>query len=160
MEGGNELLPCHCERAQLEFVAALQGWPTEQQLLALMRTRPGEAVAYQVPTKCHMQSRAHAERSSWAGEHHSHQLTAVVQNYSARSAAIYNIDDNIGNDHNLRNSLQDIEEDPSRLLSTGLFKSCRPVVFPPKRTGEFYPTFLRVTLQRKFTLWWKAQHAV
>ncbi len=47
----------------------------------------------------------------------------------------------------MRNSLQDIEEDPSRLLSTGLFKSCRPVVFPPKRAGEFYPTFLRVTLQ-------------
>lgn len=39
---------------------------------------------------------------------------------------------------------QDIEEDPTRLLSTGLFKSCRPVVFPPKRTGEFYPTFLQV----------------
>jgi hypothetical protein len=41
-------------------------------------------------------------------------------------------------------SMQDIEEDPSRLLSTGLFKSCRPVVFPPKRAGEFYPTFLQV----------------
>ena len=51
---------------------------------------------------------------------------------------------------------QDIEEDPSRLLSTGLFKSCRPVVFPPKRTGEFYPTFLRVTSQQTLTLGWKS----
>jgi len=39
---------------------------------------------------------------------------------------------------------QDIEEDPSRLLSTGLFKSCKPIVFPPSHAGEFYPTFLQV----------------
>ena len=38
---------------------------------------------------------------------------------------------------------QDIEEDPSRLLATGLFRSCRPVVTPPQRGGEFYPTFLQ-----------------
>ena len=51
-------LPSHGRRRRvaakmhtLLVVAALQGWPTEQQLLALMRTRPGEAVAYQVCTK-------------------------------------------------------------------------------------------------------------
>lgn len=38
---------------------------------------------------------------------------------------------------------QDIEEDPSRLLATGLFRSCRPVVTPPRRRGEFYPSFLQ-----------------
>jgi hypothetical protein len=43
-----EPVACHCRGAHLAVVAALQGWPTEQQLLALMRTRPGEAVAYQV----------------------------------------------------------------------------------------------------------------
>jgi hypothetical protein len=126
------------------FVAALQGWPTDQQLLALMRTRPGEAVAYQVCTNCHMRSSAHAECSSWADEHHSHQLTAVVQDCPA-TPAMRGIDQC----PQLRLSLQDIEEDPSRLLSTGLFKSCRPVVFPPKRAGEFYPTFLRVTLSQQ-----------
>ena len=61
---------------------------------------------------------------------------------AGQPAAVYNVQYCV----QLSISLQDIEEDPSRLLSTGLFKSCRPVVFPPKRAGEFYPTFLRVTL--------------
>lgn len=42
---------------------------------------------------------------------------------------------------------QDIEEDPSRLLATGLFRSCRPVVNSPSRRGNFYPTFLQQTRQ-------------
>lgn len=79
-----EMARSHCAKVKISGLPNRKGWPTEQQLLALIRTRPGEAVAY-----------------------------------------------------------QDIEEDPSRLLSTGLFKSCRPVVFPPKRAGEFYPTFLQ-----------------
>lgn len=120
--------------------AVLQGWPTEQQLLALMRTRPGEAIAYQVGAKRQMQSSVHMRTMCSVCQ------TALSSHARwAGCCAALNI-------HQNSYVLQDIEEDPSRLLSTGLFKSCRPVVFPPKRSGEFYPTFLRVTLQQKFSL--------
>lgn len=79
-----EMQRSHCSRVAWTGLPKRKGWPSEQELLRLIRTRPGEAVSY-----------------------------------------------------------QDIEEDPSRLLATGLFRSCRPVVNPPSRRGDFYPTFLQ-----------------
>ncbi len=34
---------------------------------------------------------------------------------------------------------QDIEQDSARLLSSGLFKTARPLVFPPRGSAETYP---------------------
>ena len=35
--------------------------------------------------------------------------------------------------------VQDIEQDSARLLSSGLFKTARPLVFPPRGSAETYP---------------------
>lgn len=85
-----EMQRSHCSRVSWTGLPTRRGWPSEQDLLRLIRTRPGEAVSY-----------------------------------------------------------QDIEEDPSRILATGLFRSCRPVVNPPRRRGDFYPTFLQQQQQRQ-----------
>ena len=55
--------------------AVLQGWPTEQQLLALMRTRPGEAVAYQVCARRQMWGSGHYMPCAWSAR----QLLADMQ---------------------------------------------------------------------------------
>ncbi len=36
-------------------------------------------------------------------------------------------------------SVQDIEQDSARLLSSGLFRTARPLVFPPRGSAETYP---------------------
>lgn len=85
-----EMQRSHCSRVTWTGLPTRRGWPSERDLLRLIRTRPGEAVSY-----------------------------------------------------------QDIEEDPSRILATGLFRSCRPVVNPPSRRGDFYPTFLQQQQQQE-----------
>jgi len=44
-----EMTRSHCARVKLSGLPAdRKGWPTADQLLRLVRTRPGEAVSYQV----------------------------------------------------------------------------------------------------------------
>ena len=42
---------------------------------------------------------------------------------------------------------QDIEQDSARLLSSGVFRTARPLVFPPRGSAETYPQVLASIVQ-------------
>ena len=153
----------HVRRVKLTGVPKEEGWPTADQLLARCRTRPGQPVTFQVdypaslppvnPTKQtpaqqwlpvtnyvrHASSMFPVDCTR-ESDHNEHPLThdrgpadGMSLNWRELSAA------SIFNACFLSHIAQDIEQDSVRLLSSGVFRAARPLVFPPRGAAETYP---------------------
>ena len=55
--------------------------------------------------------------------------------------------------YDIRAPSQDIEQDSARLLSSGVFRAARPLVFPPRGNAETYPQVQEHTASEQSVTW-------